>query len=344
MSSVRTAVPDSLVSIVLPVCDGEHFVGAAIESALGQTHRNLEVIVVDDGSRDKTRSIVEERAAQDSRVRIVSQSNLGVAAARNRGIAEARGEFIAPLDADDLWDPTKVARQLACMHEDTGLVYCWWVSIDGDGAPLDTSPPWNFEGHCADVLVEVNFTGNASVPLYRRRALEAAGGYDASLRARGAEGCEDWDLALKVAERSQVGLVPAVLVGYRRHAGSMSKRHQRMWHSHELMLRGTHERRPGLRRAVMRQSRRQFSLYLAGSAFRAGAHAEAVGWGLRALGSTVTLRALPYFLRVIADARHRTKPAPHEVIGPGSYFGSWQLPQSLIPYDRFYSRRNSVRA
>lgn len=323
--------------------NGALYIGAAIDSALGQTHANLEVIVVDDGSTDGTRRIVEERASRDGRVRVVAQSNRGVAAARNRAIEEARGAFIAPLDADDLWDPAKIARQVARMNDAIGLVYCWWVSFDVDGTPLDASPRWDFEGHRADLLVEVNYTGNASVPLYRRRNLESAGGYDESLRARGAEGCEDWDLALKIAERSEVAVVPAVLAGYRRHPGSMSKRHQRMWRSHELMLQAARVRRPDLRRAVLRQSRRQFALYLAGSAFRAGAHAEAVGWGLRSLGSTVTLQALPYFVRVMT-AYGRVSSRTGQVIGPGSAFASWPLPQSLIPYDRIYGRREGARA
>ena len=96
----------------------------------------LELIVVDDGSRDRTRAIVDQWAERDSRVRVLAQANRGVAAARNRALAAARGEFIAPLDADDLWDPTKIERQVRRMieaGEGTGLVYCWWVSIDPDG-------------------------------------------------------------------------------------------------------------------------------------------------------------------------------------------------------------------
>src|ERR1700704_1460091 len=119
-----------LVSIVLPVRDGELFIGDTLASALGQTYQNLEVIVVDDGSRDGTQSVVEAWIARDSRVRMMVQTNRGVADARNRAIAAARGEFIAPLDADDLWDPTKIERQTQRMigaGDGTGLVYCWWI-------------------------------------------------------------------------------------------------------------------------------------------------------------------------------------------------------------------------
>src|SRR5712691_3975429 len=81
-----------LVSVILPVRDGESSIGDTLESALGQTYQNIEVIVVDDGSRDRTRAIVEAWVERDSRVRLFAQTNGGVAAARNRAIAEARGE------------------------------------------------------------------------------------------------------------------------------------------------------------------------------------------------------------------------------------------------------------
>src|SRR5258705_9340291 len=126
----RMADNGPLVSVILPVRDGESFIGDTLESALGQTYRNLEVVVVDDGSRDRTRAVVEAWAERDSRVRIFVQANAGVAAARNKAIAAARGEFIAPLDADDLWDPTKIERQVQRMNgtgETTGFVYCWQV-------------------------------------------------------------------------------------------------------------------------------------------------------------------------------------------------------------------------
>src|SRR5206468_1498575 len=102
----RMADKPPLVSVILPVCDGASFVGDTLASALGQTYRHLEVVVVDDGSRDGTRAVVEAWVERDARVRLVSQANGGVAAARNRAIAAANGDLIAPLDADDLWEPT----------------------------------------------------------------------------------------------------------------------------------------------------------------------------------------------------------------------------------------------
>jgi glycosyltransferase involved in cell wall biosynthesis len=330
-----------LVSIIVPVRDGEAFIGETLESALGQTYRNIELIVVDDGSRDGTRAIVDRWVARDSRVRVLAQENRGVAAARNRALAEARGELIAPLDADDLWDPTKIERQVQRMIEagdEAGLVYCWWVSIDSDGALLDCSPQWRFEGAGSDMMLQVNYTGNGSVPLYRRRYLEQVGGYDETL-SRGAEGCDDWDIALKVTERWHVAVVPAALVAYRKHPNSVSGRPDRMWQSYALVMAGVRRRRPGIAARLMRQSQHQFGLYLAGAAYRAGAYRKAIAWGWPALRSSLAFQVLPSIGWMLLKKLLRRAQPRSRVVCPGERFSSWDLPQPPIPYERVYERR-----
>jgi glycosyltransferase involved in cell wall biosynthesis len=141
-----------LVSVIVPVRDGESSIGDTLASAVGQTYQHVEIIVVDDGSRDGTRAVVERWIERDSRVRLICQEHAGVAAARNRALGAARGEFVAPLDADDLWDPTKIDRQVTRMNESgqtTGLVYCWWVRVDAHGTLLDCSPKWHVEERAA---------------------------------------------------------------------------------------------------------------------------------------------------------------------------------------------------
>ena len=330
-----------LVSIIVPVHDGESSIAATLESALGQTYRNTEIVVVDDGSRDGTGAIVEGWAARDPRVRLIAQANRGVAAARNRAIEAARGELIAPLDADDLWDPTKIERQVRRMLEagdGTGLVYCWWVTIDDAGVLLDSSPAWRIEGQGADTLMLVNYTGNASVPLYRRQILEEVGGYDMTLRDRDAEGSEDWDLALKVAERSRVVVTPERLVAYRKRRRSMSRRSDRMWRSHCLVMEAARARWPNLSQTVVKRSQDQFALYLAGVAYWSGAYLEAVGWGVRALRSPFAFQVLPLLMRLFSRqfGSRSTRPS---VISAGARFSTWDLPQPLVPYDRIYQRR-----
>src|SRR5689334_7043342 len=104
----------------------------ALRSVAAQTYRNLEIIIVDDGSADATAALAREFCASDARARIVNRSNGGPAAARNLGIAEARGEWIALIDADDVWHPSKVEKQVTvalAADERPGFVYCWYRKI-----------------------------------------------------------------------------------------------------------------------------------------------------------------------------------------------------------------------
>ena len=155
-----------LVSGIMPVYNGAEFVGCALESILLQTYRNIEVIVVNDGSTDATQEILEGYAARDPRITVVHQENGGVARARNRAIAESTSEFIAPIDAYDIWSPDKISRQLSRMlavGDSVGMVYSWWAWIGPAGEVLDRSPRWTIEGTVFERLVAINFVGNASV-------------------------------------------------------------------------------------------------------------------------------------------------------------------------------------
>jgi O-antigen/teichoic acid export membrane protein/glycosyltransferase involved in cell wall biosynthesis len=276
-SSVPTGVRRPLVSVIIPAHGAAATIAETLASALGQTYRNLEILAVDDGSRDSTAEIVQAIASRDRRVRLLRQANHGVASARNLGLAHASGEYIAPLDADDLWKPTKVELQVRCMEEGgpgVGLVYSWWDIIDSEGRPLATSHPWRIEGEAFEALLSMNFVGNASVPLFRRSALEEVGGYDPQFRAADAQGCEDWDLALRVAERYEVRAVPDRLVAYRRAPDAMSSNSGTMIRSHALML-----EKIGSRRAIplswARRSRAQIVGYVIMNEVRAHRYREA---------------------------------------------------------------------
>src|SRR4051794_3877496 len=104
-----------LVTVVVPAHNAAATLRQTLASIAAQTYRDLEIVVVDDGSTDDTSAIAAEFAHLDRRVRLVSQANAGVAAARNKGIALARGEYVAPVDADDLWEPTKIEKQVGVM-------------------------------------------------------------------------------------------------------------------------------------------------------------------------------------------------------------------------------------
>jgi glycosyltransferase involved in cell wall biosynthesis len=225
---------DTLVSVVIPAFNTARTITATLRSARAQTHRALEILVVDDGSTDGTAEIVASQAAIDPRIRYLHQANLGVAAARNLGISQARGDFIAPLDADDLWHPTKIAAQLRRFEERgpaTALVYTWCNWIDDDGRTIGPGSNYACEGHILGEICRGDVIVSCSNALIRRDALVEAGGFDVTMRARGAQGCEDWKLNLLIAERHELGVVPEFLVDYRIGRGSMSDDFDQMMRS-----------------------------------------------------------------------------------------------------------------
>jgi glycosyltransferase involved in cell wall biosynthesis len=113
-----------LISCIVPVYNGERHLEEALHSILAQDWRPLEIVVVDDGSTDRTLAIAREVASRASEVRVVTQENAGPAAARNRGIAQSRGELICFLDGDDLWHGEKLGRQAALFDADPSLDFC----------------------------------------------------------------------------------------------------------------------------------------------------------------------------------------------------------------------------
>lgn len=232
-------MPDGqLVSVVIPAFNAADTIDATLRSVRAQSHRRLEILVVDDGSTDNTAAIVEAHAQLDGRIRLVRQQNAGVAAARNRGIAEARGEFVAPIDADDLWRATKIDKELALLlagGPDTALAYSWQAEIDEHDRVIATSHRPIYEGNVFIPMLTYNIVGSGSNALMRRRAVLECGGYDPSLRARGGEGCEDLILYILMAERYRFAVVREHLTGYRRHRGSMSTKFLTMLRSRSLV-------------------------------------------------------------------------------------------------------------
>lgn len=229
---------NQLVSVVVPAFNASNTIRETVRSALNQTHRNLEIIIVDDGSTDQTQEVASCLVESDPRVRYLRKDNGGVASARNRGIAEARGEFVATLDADDLWHPTKLERQLdrfAQSDPDTALVYAWCCWIDEFGNVFGCGQPTRLEGSIFPEMCVGNVIVSGSNALVRRGALIDAGGFDETLRTGKAQGCEDWKLYLQIAERHEIAMVPEYLVGYRVVPGSMSDDLEQMMRSRRLV-------------------------------------------------------------------------------------------------------------
>ena len=271
---------DPLVTVVLPIFNGERFIEETLRSVLGQTYTNLEVVAMDDGSTDATPAILAKWAAADSRVQLHQQQNRGVAAARNFGISIAHGEF-----------PEKIVAQVVRFEEsppEVGLVYVWGVQINAEGAIIRQDFSREVEGTVLEPLILTFFLGNASVSLIRRECFDRAGGYDERLRAAHAEGCEDWELALRIAEHFEYRVVPRYLVRYRQ-TSSMSFNAPAMARSYEITMRDLRSRHPEIRRKLRRHSRAPNYAYLHRKSHVAGDYGRAIRWWLRAFAADPTI-------------------------------------------------------
>lgn len=271
MNGRPSILADALVTVVVPAYNAEDTIDETLRSVRAQTHRNLEIIVVDDGSRDATADIAARHAADDNRLRVVRQDNAGVAAARNTGWRMGGGDVFSFVDADDLWSPEKTAEQLAVMRAkpDVDLVYSWYVIIDGDSRITLQWPGEEWEGDVLSRLLVSNFIGNGSSVMVTRQALESAGGFEPGLRGAGAQGCEDILFYCRVAEHHRFALAPGYFIGYRYIDGNMSSDLPRMLRSWLLVLDEMGTRHPD-KRAEMATGFDRFSRWLVRRAVQLG--------------------------------------------------------------------------
>ena len=295
-----------LVSVVVPAFNAEATIDETLRSVRAQTHFNLEILVVDDGSNDRTAEIAAAHALIDNRVRLIRQPNAGVASARNRGVSEAGADLLAFVDADDLWGPDKIHKQLLALRSGgprTGLVYTWYAFIDNENRIGTTYRPTDV-GDVRESICRTNFVGNGSTALVTRSAFDRAGGFDPTLRAQGAQGCEDWQFYVDVAEGHDFALVPELLTGYRQSPGNMSSDPMRMLRSSGLVAERIRRRRPHLRAAISRGNA-EYAVWLLDRAIEQRHFLEAA----RLTGALLRRkpdRAIWWFAeRVARSARHR---------------------------------------
>lgn len=224
------------MSVVVPAYNAQSTIVETLHSVLAQTHRRLEVIIINDGSTDRTSALVRQLMVEDSRIRLVEQPNRGLSAARNAGVDQANGEFVAPLDADDLWHPRFIEACLRAMvagGERTGFVYTLHHVIDEAGRIIASLPLHGFCGDVIDEHLALNFVGTGSAVLWRKQAMVQAGGFDTRIREGGGE---DYLLQLRVAHAWSVQVVPLYLVGYRRTGMSMSSDPAASLRAHKLLV------------------------------------------------------------------------------------------------------------
>jgi glycosyltransferase involved in cell wall biosynthesis len=210
-----------LVTVVIPCYNQARFLGEGIESALSQTYKNFEVVVVDDGSDDHT----SEVAARYGRVRLVRQENKGLSAARNRGFAEGRGEYVVFLDADDrlLPDALEVGVGKLETHPNCAFVsgHCTLIAVDGSA--LQTPHQFHVRKAHYRALLRGNYIWNPASVIYRRTVLDSIGGFDTSVGPTA-----DYDLYLRIAKDYPVYCHERVVVEARRHGANMSSDYERM--------------------------------------------------------------------------------------------------------------------
>ena len=206
-----------LISVIIPVYNGERTIQETIESVLNQTFSDLELIVINDGSQDSTLEIVSQ--VTDPRLKVFSYPNAGQAASRNRGFALASGEYISFIDADDLWTPDKLEAQLKALQANpqAAVAYSWSDYIDDNGQFLRRGSHITVNGDVYANLLLQDFLDNGSNPLICRQALTEIGGFNETLTP-----AEDWDLWLRLASRYHFVAVPSPQILYRVSAISTS--------------------------------------------------------------------------------------------------------------------------
>lgn len=212
-----------VISVIIPVYNGAKTVRETIESVLNQTYHDFEIIVINDGSQDDTLAIIN--SIQNQKIQLFSYPNAGLSASRNRGFARARGEFIAFLDADDLWTTDKLESQLTALQQNpqAAVAYSWTDHIDECSQFLRPASYTSCSGNVYERLLIGNFISCGSNTLIRTQALSNVGGFDESLKA-----AEDWDMWLRLAALYEFVVVPRPQVLYRISPYSMSANISRM--------------------------------------------------------------------------------------------------------------------
>lgn len=299
MSARDVPAGGPLVSVIVPTYQMGRFLPMALASIQAQTYPDWEVHVVDDGSTDDTAAVMQ-RFLADPRFHYHRGPRRGVSAARNAGIRNARGEFVALLDADDMWRPAKLALQVECLRHEpkVGVAYTNVQMVDLEGNPVATYQEPRYDGRITDRLIVRNFVTGCS-SLIRRELLVRAGSYDESL-----ETGEDYDLWLRLSLQCEFRYLPEVTYLYRQWPGQASRDERRMIDNARRVREGFLQRHPGVvSPAAVRESRTRSHVGRGLATMRAeGNRSAALGHILRALRiSPANPLALKAFVKVLVN-------------------------------------------
>jgi glycosyltransferase involved in cell wall biosynthesis len=267
------------VSVIIPTYNSARYLAAAIDTVLGQTFRDLEVLVIDDGSSDETPSVMAKYATP---VRYVRQENQGVSVARNHGLELARGGYVAFLDSDDTWLPGKLEKQVAVLKKAPGVRACYsaFIAVDNQLSPLGVRRSRRNAHALDDLMLRGNVVGSIGTVLCERALFDAAGGFDPELSQ-----CADWDMWVRLAQHTDFLYIDEPTVTYRQHETNMSRRPELLERDSLRVLEKAFSL-PEVPEHLRRQRRRAYGrnyMVLAGTYFVAGRPTEFLRCALRAL-------------------------------------------------------------
>lgn len=311
------------VSVIIPVYKVEQYITDTVQSVLNQTYQNFELIIVDDGSPDRSIEICQQ--FHDPRIKIIRQNNQGVSAARNNGIRQSQGEYIAFLDADDIWLPEKLEKHVNHLESSpqVGVSFCRSAFIDQGGKPLDIYQMPKLKGITPALTLCRNPIGNGSVPVIRREVLEeiklpinpdGTGGYyyfDEQLK-----NLEDVECWLRICLKSHLETegIPEALTLYRVNLKGASTNVSKHLESVEIVLEKTRSYAPELIEQCENATRAYHLRFLARRLVSLRNGKEAVKFAHRAVAT---------HWRIILDEPRRTF-----LTFAAAYF-LWLLPQSF---------------
>ena len=216
-----------LVSILIPNHNRGEYLDDCLESALGQSYPNIEVIVIDDGSVDNSLEVLEKYKKS---IQLISTANQGAAAARNIGISRAKGEFIAFLDSDDTWAVDKISLQIdTILKKDCDLVYCSGNIVERNeivGKMITAQYSGNCYSYFKQFPSRAIIVLGCSGALLRMSHLKISGHFDETFFGA----AEDWDFFRRFCKTASVEFVPEPLINYRRHEGSITQRPTIDWY------------------------------------------------------------------------------------------------------------------
>ena len=224
------------VEVIIPAYNAARYLPIAIESVIAQTFEDWRIVLVDDGSTDDTAEVVEPyRQRLGDKLLYIYQPNGGLPAARNTAIRNSTGEFLALLDADDIWLPNRLADSLRSFEgrPELGLTYGFISRVGPDGTVIDTfaERQRNGEGWIAEHIYTKAVDLCCPSITFRRACVDAVGYFDETMRAT-----EDRDMWLRISQRYEVGVVPHMIALYRVSPGSMSTDSERMLQSQKKFI------------------------------------------------------------------------------------------------------------